>query len=948
MRFDDAESGKPLAGPFAATLGDVGLSALDLVFLAPVGEDTGLGRLGDVLAAWGEGMRPESVPATAVLILVTGQGDPSTDDLALACRALRRLIAEARDLDGRDVASPGALEVPSGLDVGELEARIECLRAGLAAAREALAAALPARPDRPARGDVRGAMLALAGFELPGGVSKASDPATLAAEGEALVAQIDARLAELDARETAEKADWALRDDAGKVELLRGRVHLLIGHAMPVTPLFAAANGAELDTSFARPRLGTREDATGWLAAAGRADPGARRLRIAVDLVEAARNDTLFDFALGQLPDHEEEDWAAVARPARDERGRLCLLATGPGPRFEGGPAAGLVLGTWTEAIPRSGQTAGVAFHFDAPSARPPQAVLLCTAKDEAGFDAGDVADMLRQTLELAQLRMVGPETLQGLGQYLPAAYLSGDTDPGGSAVAARSPNGGRDDLAAPRGGDGRPRPVRGPGGPHRRPAMAARPAVAGRRVQGRGRREPDLRRDDAQPRPDHARPARRPRRRRPGDRARRRRGPARDRGRARARPDRPGRRPARRRGRPSALPLPRHGQGARWAERGHPQAVSAQARRRRRPRPGRAGAAGAARPPLPRSAPAPRGADRARRQGSGGPSGDEGCCGAKALDDWADWYAQLYSEPAAGAEAWNPQRMEYRFQIAAGISDKREVQLDAVEYTGGHLDWHAFDVAAEPKDMGARGELVEHDIRVIPTPARFAGQAASRWWQMENATVWFGDLQAAPADLARAAVASFGLTFGDDWFLAPCRLPSGVLVRSAPITVIDTFEETHEIRSCAELDGPGREWRFFELTGDKSPLCPWLLLPPALAGRTESPPVEDVALLRDEVANLGWGAELRIESAAGRVIDRAARARAAMPPAPTPADDAWLYKLTKAVPEHQVPLVPVARTARTASGAISSAAGSRCRLTRRVSRRAARSAASSSRTPRC
>ncbi len=122
VRFDDADSGKPLAGPFAVTLAEVGLSALDLVFLAPAGEDTGLGRLGDVLAAWGEGLRPESVPATAVLTLVTGEGDPSIDDLALACRALRRLIAEARDLDGRDVASPGALEVPSGLDVGELAA----------------------------------------------------------------------------------------------------------------------------------------------------------------------------------------------------------------------------------------------------------------------------------------------------------------------------------------------------------------------------------------------------------------------------------------------------------------------------------------------------------------------------------------------------------------------------------------------------------------------------------------------------------------------------------------------------------------------------------------------------------------------------------------------------------------------------------------------------------
>ena len=494
-------------GPFAATLADVGLSALDLAFLAPAGEDTGLGRLGDVLAAWGEGLRPESVPATAVLTLVTGEGDPSTDDLALACRALRRLIAEARDLDGRDVASPGALEVPSGLDVGELEASDRSASApGWPRRAKHSRRPCPPGPARPARGDVRAAMLALAGFELPGGVPKAVDPAALVAEGEALVAQIDARLAELDARVRAEKADWALRDEAGQVELLRGRAQLLIGHAMPVTPLFAAANGAELDTTFARPRLRAREDATGWLAAAGRADPGARRLRIAVDLVEAARNETLFDFALGQLPDHEEEEWAAVARPARDERGRLCLLATGPGPRFEGGPATGLVLGTWTEAIPRSGQTAGVAFHFDAPSARPPQAVLLCTAENEAGARrrgrrrhaqadarAGAAAD--GRSRDAGGSRPVPARGLPPRRYRLRAGALS--------LLGPQTE--GRDDLATTRSGDGRPRPVRGPGGAHRRPAVAARQAVAGRRVQGRGRGEPDLRRDDAQPRPDHA-----------------------------------------------------------------------------------------------------------------------------------------------------------------------------------------------------------------------------------------------------------------------------------------------------------------------------------------------------------------------------------------------------------------------------------------------------------
>jgi hypothetical protein len=274
------------------------------------------------------------------------------------------------------------------------------------------------------------------------------------------------------------------------------------------------------------------------------------------------------------------------------------------------------------------------------------------------------------------------------------------------------------------------------------------------------------------------------------------------------------------------------------------------------------------------------------------------------ALDDWSDWYAGLYSEPPAGAASWDPRHMEYRFQIAAGVSDKAEVQLDAREYTGGHLDWYGFDLTPRGADMGARGALEPHSLRVIPTPARYAGQAASRWWQVENADVWFGDIATAPEDLARAAVGAYGMQFGVDWFLVPVSLPSGVVVRTARVKVLDTFGDEHDVDSCAKRDGSERGWRFFELSGDAA--GEWLLLPPALPGVTQSRPIEEVALLRDEVANLGWAAELRVESAAARTIDRAARARAAMPPPPEPLEDAWRYTLATAVPEHHVPLVPV------------------------------------------
>ena len=287
------------------------------------------------------------------------------------------------------------------------------------------------------------------------------------------------------------------------------------------------------------------------------------------------------------------------------------------------------------------------------------------------------------------------------------------------------------------------------------------------------------------------------------------------------------------------------------------------------------------------------------------------------ALEAWATWYDELVNEPPPGAGAWDPARMEYGFQIAAGLDDKHELQLAAPEYTGGHLDWFSVDVDLDAPDMAARGAATVHDLRVLPTPARFAGQAASRWWEVEDGSVSLVDLGAAPEDLARVTVAAYEASFGDDWFLIPCRLPVGVVACAQEVVVRDDFGDATTIRSAAELDGPGRVWRFFELSGDTSAdagdlrarRCPWLFIAPALAGVTHGRPVEEVVLRRDEVANLAWAGEARVESGAGRPIDRAARARAAAVPPPTAPEDAWRYTLASSVLEHQVPLVPVRST---------------------------------------
>ncbi len=80
--------------------------------------------------------------------------------------------------------------------------------------------------------------------------------------------------------------------------------------------------------------------------------------------------------------------------------------------------------------MPAAEVTTGVAFNYDAPGARPPQAVLLAVAPPGARR-AGSVETLektLLETLELAQLRAVDPQALGDdplLQRALPALYVS-------------------------------------------------------------------------------------------------------------------------------------------------------------------------------------------------------------------------------------------------------------------------------------------------------------------------------------------------------------------------------------------------------------------------------------------------------------------------------------------------------------------------------------------
>ena len=104
--------------------------------------------------------------------------------------------------------------------------------------------------------------------------------------------------------------------------------------------------------------------------------------------------------------------------------------------------AGGLVVDQWTETVPRPTHTAGLAFHFDAPGAAPPQAILLAVPNDtRPQWDLAGLEAILLETLDLSRMRMLAPRDLGPAAHFLPATLLA--FNPAGDTVSTNPFSGG-------------------------------------------------------------------------------------------------------------------------------------------------------------------------------------------------------------------------------------------------------------------------------------------------------------------------------------------------------------------------------------------------------------------------------------------------------------------------------------------------------------------------
>jgi hypothetical protein len=295
-------------------------------------------------------------------------------------------------------------------------------------------------------------------------------------------------------------------------------------------------------------------------------------------------------------------------------------------------------------------------------------------------------------------------------------------------------------------------------------------------------------------------------------------------------------------------------------------------------------------------------------------------------------WFEKLYLQPQAGqGDAWQPERLEYQFSCAVPDGDDGEKVLAAEEYYQGRLDWYNFDwdknlPGLDAGDQETPPQPVEKKYTTqsfIPTPVRFNGMPDTRWWAFEDGKTNFGDIKPGTTDLAKLLLIEFGLVYANDWFILPYTVPSGSVLNIKGLSVTNTFGERFWIEAAGSgSDQAWQRWAMYSLNikgQADEPADLTLLVLPTVPKIQESPPLEQIAFIRDEMANMVWGIENTIPTASGWT--RAGNIAAAeyhqhlqmlhdltvIGPASLPIEwkASFRYELMTTVPENWIPFVP-------------------------------------------
>jgi hypothetical protein len=418
-----------------------GLCALDLVYDTQAGAMSAVEQwvVDRIARAPGAGMRP----GTTVRILRAGDEGwpgatwpddvtPLEDALALA-GALHEVLVRARPAMGGELLHGGAT-VATTVDTVEAAGRATTTIAAFDAAATAFRSAVTAAggtPTRAAIAALRTRLGTLAGFGIAAGQEAArsvTGPQVDDPTGDGRAVLDAAAIAEGELAATEARLTSAGEDPVA-------RVGAVLGERFVVAPLFAAPDPDALGDALAagaQPAFldGDPGAPLAWLLRAGRVREPVGRFTLGLVYAVPPPNGHRVDVAQLPAADH----WVALPLGRREPPAAATSLVIHSTEAVDvHDKLAGLVVDEWVDVIPARTITTGLAFNFDEPGARAPHAILLAVPPVPGErWSLDTLAAVVRETADLARIRMVGPEETPWFGRIVPALYFadnrSGDT----------------------------------------------------------------------------------------------------------------------------------------------------------------------------------------------------------------------------------------------------------------------------------------------------------------------------------------------------------------------------------------------------------------------------------------------------------------------------------------------------------------------------------------
>lgn len=292
-------------------------------------------------------------------------------------------------------------------------------------------------------------------------------------------------------------------------------------------------------------------------------------------------------------------------------------------------------------------------------------------------------------------------------------------------------------------------------------------------------------------------------------------------------------------------------------------------------------------------------------------------------VKELTEWYKRNYTQPADGAvnRAWQSSQLEYQFSMASAPGQAGQKLLTADQFYGGHLDWYSFDLNSGgtmtlKEEPAVPPPVVENLVSFIPSPVSFKGMPSPRYWTMEDSQLDFGKIDASPTGLLHLLFAEFALVYGNDWFMLPYPLAVNTVCEIKGLVVTDVFGDNTLINPAGSgSENDWQRWAMFHQAEVGAQAAAsrsanhLFYLSPSVTRSLQNDALEEVNLLRDEIAKMVWAVENRVPSQAGKGVsgDAMALKKTTPPPfVPAPGNAGIRYILGTTVPDNWIPFIPV------------------------------------------